>query len=625
MNCLVHPRVARVLITSSLWASLAALGQSANAQAGAREGVTAPQSAAIENLRYEVTFDRATALRRRMRVSTTFDIASATNATEPVLLSLPEWTPGAYELSGFARWVLGFGATADAGSKTLKWDKLDQDTWRIQPDGARTITVAFDFVADSLDNAMSWARPDFLLFNGTNVFMYPEGRSLDFRAQVTVHTDPSWRVVTSMPRGTLPAYTAANYHDLVDMPFFVGRFDVDSVRIAGTWVRYATYPVGSVSGASRQQAWDQLTRVIPPEVAVFGEVPWDTYTVMQIADSAYTGASGLEHQSSHVDVVTPVAIGSEFQPSLYAHEIFHAWNVKRLRPAEMWPYMYDRPQPTPWLWVSEGITDYYADLAEVRGGIVDERGFYALTAAKITEVANVVPVALEDASVNTWIHPVDGTGYLYYPKGSLAGFLLDMMIRDASDNRKSLDTVMRDLYQTVYKSGRGFTGQDWWSAVSRAAGGQEATFSDFAARYVDGRDPLPWARVLPLAGLRLQRDSEPRLGVYTLQDSAGAIVVTQLEEGGAAALAGVREGDHLVSVGEIAVNDERFAEKFRVKYGAAAEGAPLSIRVRRGADTVTLTGKLHFVPGDARIEPDTRAPARAVRIRNGILKGTVDR
>ena len=147
-------------------------------------------------------------------------------------------------------------------------------------------------------------------------------------------------------------------------------------------------PPGSSAAQVRQTAWDQLKRVIPPESAVFGETPWENYTVMQIVDSSSGGASGLEHQSSHVDVFAPSYVGSEFQPSLYAHEIFHSWNVKRLRPAEMWPYRYSHPQPTPWLWVSEGITDYYADLAEVRGGVIDEKGFYALTAEKINEVMN---------------------------------------------------------------------------------------------------------------------------------------------------------------------------------------------------------------------------------------------
>ena len=136
--------------------------------------------------------------------------------------------------------------------------------------------------------------------------------------------------------------------------------------------------------------------------------------------------------------------------------------MKRLRPADLWPYRYDAPQPTAWLWVSEGITDYYADLAEVRGGLVADTGFYGLTAGKMNEVEAAGPVALEDASLNTWVHPVDGTAYIYYPKGSLAGFMLDVMIREASDNRRSLDDVMRDLYRTTYKLGRGFTSDDWW-------------------------------------------------------------------------------------------------------------------------------------------------------------------
>ena len=96
---------------------------------------------------------------------------------------------------------------------------------------------------------------------------------------------------------------------------------------------------------------------------------------MQIVDSSYQGASGLEHQNSHVDVITPLALGNPFLDGLYAHEIFHAWNVKRLRPADLLPYRYDRPQPTPWLWVSEGITDYYADLVLVRARLVEPAEF----------------------------------------------------------------------------------------------------------------------------------------------------------------------------------------------------------------------------------------------------------
>jgi predicted metalloprotease with PDZ domain len=572
-------------------------------------------SAPIRDVRYDVTFMRSNGQQRAIDVAMSFNTAG----TSPVLLSLPAWTPGAYEISNFSRWVVEFAVTGD-GNKPLTWDKLDYDTWRIRPAGAKALRVSFRYVADTLDNAMAWARPDFVLFNGTNLFFYAEGQPLEMPATVAIHTEADWRVATGMSSATQPrTFTATNYHDLVDMPFFVGHFDLDSARVAEKWIRLATYPAGAINAQVRSTAWDQLKRVIPPETTVFGEIPWETYTVMEIVDSSYAGASGLEHQSSHVDVLAPSYVGSEFQPSLYAHEIFHSWNVKRLRPAEMWPYQYSHPQPTPWLWVSEGITDYYADLAEVRGGVVDERGFYGLAAEKINEVMNAMPVSLEDASVNTWVHPIDGTEYLYYPKGSLAGFVLDIMIRDASDNKHSLDDVMRGLYLSDYKHGRGFTATDWWNAVSAAANGK--SFTQFNARYVDGREPFPWDSILPIAGMRTRQERVPRLGVMTQPDPSG-VMVANVQEGSSAAMAGVKPGDYLVSVGDIPVEDQQFGAKMRAKYGASVEGSPLQIKVRRGAEMVVLPGKLQFAPGDVVVEADPAAKPKAVRIRTGILKGT---
>ena len=577
----------------------------------------APTSAPITNVRYEVTADRPALDARHLGVTMTFDVAD----DGTVLLSLPAWTPGAYEMSNFARNVSGFGAT-ESGS-ALRWDKLDYDTWRVRPAKAGRVSVSFSYAADSLDNAMTWTRPDFALFNGTNLFLYPEGRSLDFASTVTIKTESDFLVATGMTSAGARTYKATNYHDLVDMPVFIGKFDLDSATISGKTVRYATYPVGSVAKEARATAWDQLKRVIPVEVTVFGEAPWDSYTVMQIADSAYQGASGLEHASSHVDILGAGGIGSEFQPSLYAHEIFHAWNVKRLRPADMVPYRYDRPQPTSWLWVSEGITDYYADLAEVRGGVVDPKGFYALTSGKIGEIGTTIPFALNDASLNTWIHPKDGTEYSYYPKGSLAGLLLDIIIRDASDNKHSLDGVMRELYTTTFKKARGFTHDDFWGAVRRAANGK--SFDEFERQYVDGREPFPWATALPTAGMRLVPDSTPRIGVTTTGDSTGTIRVVSIESGGTAAQAGVRPGDVLVSVGDVPIADQEFGAKFRLRYSGRPTGSPLPIIVKRGAETVSLRGALAYGASSPRIEEDAAASAKAVRIRNGILHGTTDR
>jgi predicted metalloprotease with PDZ domain len=604
----------------SALAALAALAALLALAAGPLRAQPSPAgtSAPVTELRYEVRADSAAMASRQLHVTTTFEVAGRA----PVLLSLPIWTPGAYEVSDFARFVLAFSATQ--GGAALAWDKADPDTWRLQPRGAGTVTVEFDVdVPAAADNAMTWTRTDLALFNGTNLFLYPEGRSLDFASTVTVRAEPGHLVVTGLP-GSAAArrWRAGSYHELVDAPFMVGAFDLDSALIAGRPVRYATYPRGSVAGRTRSTAWEQLRRLIPVQVNLFGDVPWPSYTLMQVVDSTSGGYSGLEHANSHVDIVAPAFIGSELQPSLYAHELFHAWNVKRLRPADLTPYRYDRRQPTAWLWVSEGVTDYYADLSQVRAGTVDAAGFYALTAGKINEIAATVPFAVEDASINAWIKPRDGTEGSYYPKGSLAGLMLDIAIRDASGNRRSLDTVMRELYESTYKRGRGFTHDDWWGAVRRAAGGR--SFEEFEARYIDGRDPYPWPTVLAIAGLELVADSAPRLGLVTLADSSGAVVVREVAPGSPADRAGVRPDDRLLGVGEVTVRDNLFPVAFRSRYAGLPAGSALPISVRRAGVPMILQGQLQYGAGQGRIEEIRGAPARAVRIRNGMLRGSVD-
>jgi predicted metalloprotease with PDZ domain len=593
---------------SPLVLALAFVAQTAGAQAAAP--AAARVSAPITGVTYTVTMNRVTGARHVLDVMMSFTSVGPT----PVLLSLPAWTPGAYEISNFAKGVTGF--TPTSGGKPLVWDKIDYDTWQIRTGGAKPVEVRFTYISDSLDTAKTWVQPDFALINGTTVFLYPEGRPAQFSATVSIVTEPGWKVATGMKRNAAGTYGAANYHDLVDMPFFVGAFDVDSAEISGKWTRFATYPAGSISGATRAEAWTQLKKVIPPQVAIFGSAPWDTYTVMQIVDSTFAGASGLEHQNSHVDILSPPFVGSDFQPSLYAHEVFHAWNVKRLRPSELWPYVYDRARPTTLLWVSEGITDYYADIALVRGGVLNDSGFFATTAGKINEVASAPPTALEDASLSTWVHPSDGTGYIYYPKGSLVGFILDIMIRDASDNASSLDAVMKALYQGTFAVGRGFTAADFWREASKAAKGK--SFADVNAKYIDGREPFAWDQILPLAGLKAVQARVPRLGVYTQGDATG-VVITQVDPTGAAASAGVQAGDVLLSVGDIPVEDALFGEKFRAKYATAAEGSPLPIRIRRAGQERTVQAQLRFAPGQVELQVDPNASPKAVRIRNGIL------
>jgi predicted metalloprotease with PDZ domain len=584
-------------------------------------GATPSHSASsVSAIRYEVTFDATTRLRRALAVKMRFRV----DAPGAVRLSLPAWTPGAYEISNFARKVSGF--TASAEGRSLGWDKADFDTWRVQVDRAGEVLVRFDVLADSLDNAMAWSTPDFTFFNGTNVLLFPEETGLDFSARLSIRTEKDWQVVTGMTETGQPReYVAASYHELVDMPIFVGRFDLDSTQIAGRWYRLASYPEGALAGRARDTFWEWTEQMLPPMVAVFEEVPWETYTTLLVFDERYPGGSALEHGNSHVGIYNTRFIGSPLLASITAHEIFHAWNVKRLRPAELLPYDYARPQATTLLWVSEGITDYYADLALVRGGIIPPAFFYRMTSDKVQTVSDAQPVALEDASLSTWIQPSDGSHFMYYPKGSLAGLLLDILIRDESDNRRSLDDVLRGLYRTTYKNGAGFTEVQWWEAVREAAGGR--SFEQFYRRYIDGRDPYPWTRILPLAGLVLKADTSrvPRLGVSTSQDSNG-IRVVQVVPGSAAAEAGVVPGDYLVRIGAVKVEGLEFGSAFRARYRRRREGSDLPVTVRRGRAAVELPARLVFADDvSLRLDADQRATSKAQRIRDGILRGLVDR
>lgn len=595
--------------------SMAALVLGSVAATGARAQLPpGTVSAPVSNVAYDVTVDSAATAVRQLGVTMTFSVRSAA----PVTLALPAWSPGHYTLIWFAARVSRFAAEQDGAA--LDWGKVDHQTWRIAPRGPGRVRVSFRYLADTIDRAVAWTRPDFSFFNGTNLFMYPVGRGFDWPATVTVHTESGWRVTTGMARDSASgSFAATNYHDLVDMPFFVGRYALDSTQVSGRWIRLAWYPAGSLTPARRDRVFGWLARFVPAEVAVFGDVPFHNYTIFMVSDTV-VNAGGLEHQSSQMDELPTSALDAPLA-GLYAHEFFHAWNVKRLRPADLVPYRYDDIQPTRWLWVSEGVTEYYANLAQVRSGVTDSTGFLAAVAGAVSSVQSAPPTAVADASLASWIDPMDGSAGLYYPKGALTGFLLDVMIRDASDGRHSLDDVMHDLYWATYKRGRGFTAAEWWAAVARSAGVPAPEIEAWARRYVDGREPLPLDSVLALAALRVQTDTvrEPRLGIATALDS-GTARVTQVFAG-AAAEAGIQVGDRLVSLGGVPVSDDNSFATFRARYAGTAQTSLPAVLWRGGEQrTIQFPVRL-FVRVTLRIAQRPDPSDRARRILRGLLSG----
>jgi predicted metalloprotease with PDZ domain len=573
-----------------------------------------------QTVRYEVSV--ASAQDHLFHVSAVFP----TGGLDTLLVSLPAWSPGNYTIQNYARYVRHFGARNAAG-QDLFWDRLDKDTWRIPTGGSAQITVAFDYLADAIDLSQSRLASDFGEMLGTNLFLYQEGR-LDRPAEVRFQLPAGWRVTTALvPAGD--AYRAANYDELADAETFIGHYSLDSLQVDGKWIRLAVYPAGDYSAPVAKALRDGIGKQATVQNRIMGGAPYDVYTVFfDVYHEPIQFGGGLEHAAAQFDIMPFNAftdpddtLGSFMRP-LTAHEFFHLWNVKRIRPAGMWPYDYHAEQYTPLLWWSEGVTDYYGALTNWRAGLWSDTLFFDDVQSNITQVASAgEPWSEEDGSVATWIDEVFvNSSQLYYPKGSLTGLLLDISIRDATDNQHSLDEVMRNLYTRFYTQGRGFRTADLLTLLTEAG---MPNVNDFYQRYINGRDPLPYDAILPRAGIAVSVDSSltPLLGV---QMSGAVNVISGVSPGSAADVAGVQAGDTVVSVGDVTVTTDRdWGPLFRRHYAGKA-GAPLPIVVIRGGKRLTLdaTVRVHAVY-TYRLSRLAHPSPKAVRILHGLATGTV--
>ncbi|MGH7538815.1 MAG: M61 family metallopeptidase [Gemmatimonadales bacterium] len=579
-----------------------------------------PGSGSAQAVRYEVSI--ASAAGHLFHVKAWFPTAGE----DTLLVSLPAWSPGSYTIENYARYVRHFTAR-DAAGKSLFWDRLDKDTWRIGTGGSSQVTVELDYFADEIDLSRSRLVSDFGVLLGTNLFLYQEGR-LDRPAEVRFTLPAGWRVTTALPR-VGDGYGAATYHELADAMSFLGHFSLDSLAVDGKWIRLAVWPAADYTPAVARNLRDALTKQATVQNRLMGGPPYDVYTVFfNVIHEPIDFGGGLEHASSQFDIMPAPAfaapdgtLGSFMRP-LMAHELFHLWNIKRIRPAELWPYDYRAEQYTPLLWWSEGVTDYYGDMTNWRAGLWSEGEFLESMQSNIEQVeATAEPWSQEDGSVATWIDEVYvNSSQLYYPKGAVTGLLLDVAIRDATDNRHSLDEVMRGLFTRFAKLGKGFRTADLL-ALLREAGMPDV--DGFYQRYINGREPLPIEGILPKAGIAVERSTttSPLLGVQT---DAPANVVQGVAAGSAAESAGIQIGDTLVSVGDVKVSaEEDFGPAFRRRYSGKA-GQPLRIVVRRAGQPVTLgTTVRERTLSTVRLSKASNLDARATRLWRGLANGTV--
>ncbi|HWK88780.1 MAG TPA: PDZ domain-containing protein [Longimicrobium sp.] len=506
----------------------------------------------------------------------------------PVRLVMPSWTPGSYLLREFARHVWTFMAVDGSGAP-LAWTKLDKGTWEIAApaDGrvvARYVVYANDLTARTshLDASHAW-------INGASVFMYADGRRHEPHTLV-VHAPTGWRATTALAPAAPGVFRAMDYDELVDSPLEIGSHVVAAWDQAGRRHRYAVWGRGNYDAEGLIR---DTSRIIAAELDLFGEPPYREFTFFL---HLYPGGQGgLEHRESCSLMADRWAFrGSAYEQflALTAHEYFHVWNGKRIRPAVLGPFDYTRENYTRELWVVEGITTYYTDLFLRRAGLLSQPRYLEKLGEALTREVNTpgrFRQSLEYSSFDTWIrfYRPDETSassqISYYQKGGLVALLLDLAIRGATAGARSLDDVMRLLWERHGVPDAGFPEGEVERVAGEVAGTDLAAFFDRAVR---STQELEYDRYLEVVGLRTV-PAEPRPGPpgtgptplemrtgLRLRDDGTRGSVSQVLAGSAAHRAGINAGDELVAVD-----------------GMRVPGAGLMSRMdeRRPGDHLTLT------------------------------------
>ncbi|MBT2558417.1 M61 family metallopeptidase [Hymenobacter sp. ISL-91] len=479
-------------------------------------------------------------------------------------VKMPVWAPGSYLIREFERNVEDFGATA--GSQALRTEKLDKNTWRIYHPKARNFAVRYKVYAYELSVRTSFIDASHGYVNGTSVFMYPaENKQLP--SQLEVKPAAGWsQVSTSLkPAGGTFTYRSSNYDELADSPIEIGNQKIYTFTANGTPHTVAMYGDTVVD---EQRLTRDMQRVCEESQRVMDRNPLDRYVF--IVHNIDRGTGGLEHLFSTTLSVSRNAYSSEAGwkgfLGLVAHEYFHLWNVKRIRPVALGPFDYDKENYTRMLWLSEGGTEYFSNLIMQRAGFVTPDQYLADLSNGINRVENTPGNKVQSAaesSFDAWIkqyRPNENSGNTaisYYDKGEVIGFVLDLMVINATKGEKRLDDVMRYLYDQYYlKQGRGFTDQEYQDAVAKIAGQR---FDSFFAKHVYGTEMLPYEQALGYAGLRLSVTPAPATEVglgARISPAGGRQTVASVVRDGSAWQGGLNVGDEILSLDGARVTDD---------------------------------------------------------------------
>jgi len=513
-------------------------------------------------------------------------VSVAAPSADGQVFALPAWIPGSYMIREFARNIVRI--RAESGGEPVLLTKLNKHAWQAAPvDG--TLSLHYEVYAWDLSVRAAHLDQTHGFFNGTSVFLRVLGQE-DTPHQVDIQRpgDPAaadWRVATSLPelgakRYGFGTYIAGDYDELIDHPVEMADFALGSFKAHG--IQHDIVITGRVPNLDMARLQQDLKAICETQIAFFEpktkKAPMERYVFLTMAVG--DGYGGLEHRASTALICARADLPTTAAPKtaepnegytkflgLCSHEYFHTWNVKRIKPAVFAPYDLQVENYTPLLWLFEGFTSYYDDLMLVRSGIISEATYLKLlgkTVGSVLRGSGRTKQSVAESSFDAWSkyyrqdENAPNAIISYYTKGSLVGLAFDLTIRAKTGGARSLDDVMRALWERYgrdfYQGGaRGVTEREVEALFDEISG---VRLKSIFERYIRGTEDIPLAKLYAPFGIKLtdeRKNGKPSLDAGIGRDTGGA-KLTQVHEGGAAHQAGLSAGDILIAVDGLRVN-----------------------------------------------------------------------
>jgi predicted metalloprotease with PDZ domain len=556
-------------------------------------------------------------------VRVTMRVSGTQPATE---IQFPAWN-NLYQIRDFVRNVQDLGAECDGKRQEL--ERVDLNTWRTGPQACSNLTVRYAVYANEESPFSSVLSTEHAFLNfALLLFYFPRERERQVSVRFLVPA--GWKIATLLEDGDTPEeFRAANYDALADSPAEAGEFREYSYTQNGATYRVVVHADPGDYPADR--LLDSLKKITATETALMGDVPFSRYTFILHFPRA-GGGGGMEHRNGTAISVPARQVREHWEglEATAAHEFFHLWNVKRIRPQALEPIDYVHGNDTRDLWFAEGVTSTYGELSLLRAGLITREQFYARLAREIQNLQERPARGFQSAELSgreAWLEKYSDysrpeRSMSYYNKGALLGFVLDLAIRQASRNQASLDDVMRRLNTDFARRGRFFTLGDLHSIIAELAPsftGLEAFLDDF----VRGTRELDYETHLDYAGLRLVTETQarPALGFLATRNFDGLIQVESVEPDSHAQKAGLERGDVLLKMNGRTLNEPPVYHLSRMK-----PGEKVKFRVRREGQTREVEYALGARQESIyRVEELPRASREQLAVRQGWLEGITTR